>query len=121
MKVQVGHPVELPCAARGVPEPSLAWLKEGAALQAEGGRYSVSSDGSLGLGQVRVEDEGVYTCLASNLAGQDQANTQLLVQGGCPHCADCLHIYITFTFSHLADALIQSDFSKYRDVPPRGK
>ncbi|XP_046908014.1 hemicentin-1 [Hypomesus transpacificus] len=80
MKVQVGHPVELPCAARGVPEPSLAWLKEGAALQAEGGRYSVSSDGSLGLGQVRVEDEGVYTCLASNLAGQDQANTQLLVQ-----------------------------------------
>ncbi|XP_056893820.1 hemicentin-1 isoform X2 [Takifugu flavidus] len=73
MKVQVGHPVELPCMARGVPEPTLTWTRDGK-------RYPVSADGSLVLRDVGLDDEGTYTCTATNTAGTDEAGLQLLVQ-----------------------------------------
>lgn len=74
MKVQEGHPVELPCTVRGVPEPTLTWTKDG-------NRYPVSPDGSLAFRNVGLDDEGTYTCTATNTAGKDEARVQLLVQG----------------------------------------
>ncbi|KAM4629779.1 hemicentin-1 [Polymixia lowei] len=73
MKVQVGHPVELPCVARGVPEPTLTWMKDGK-------QHPMSPDGSLVLSRVGLDDEGTYTCVASNSAGRDEAQVRLLVQ-----------------------------------------
>ncbi|XP_027145831.1 hemicentin-1 [Larimichthys crocea] len=73
MKVQVGHPVELPCVVRGSPEPTLTWTKEGK-------RYPVSPDGSLALRNVGLHDEGTYICTATNAAGKDEAQVRLLVQ-----------------------------------------
>ncbi|XP_063057327.1 hemicentin-1 isoform X2 [Engraulis encrasicolus] len=80
MKVQVDHPVELPCVAQGVPEPSISWLREGAALEVSRGNYRLSADGSLKIRKVSLDDEGVYTCRASNVAGQAEAHIQILVQ-----------------------------------------
>lgn len=79
MKVQVGHPVELPCVVRGVPEPTLTWTQDGT-------RYPVSADGSLALRNVGLDDEGIYTCTATNTAGKDEAQVQLLVQGRFSSC-----------------------------------
>uniref|UniRef100_A0A4W6D352 Hemicentin-1 n=1 Tax=Lates calcarifer TaxID=8187 RepID=A0A4W6D352_LATCA len=73
IKVQVGHPVELPCVVRGVPEPTITWTKDGK-------NYPVSHDGSLALRNVGLDDEGTYTCIATNTAGRDEARVQLLVQ-----------------------------------------
>ncbi|XP_034438633.1 hemicentin-1 isoform X1 [Hippoglossus hippoglossus] len=73
IKVQLGHPVELPCVVRGVPEPTLTWTKGGQG-------YPVSHDGSLALRHVGLDDEGTYTCTATNTAGRDEARVQLLVQ-----------------------------------------
>ncbi|GLD49762.1 hemicentin-1, partial [Lates japonicus] len=73
IKVQVGHPVELPCVVRGVPEPTLTWTKDGK-------NYPVSHDGSLALRNVGLDEEGTYTCTATNTAGRDEARVQLLVQ-----------------------------------------
>lgn len=79
MKVQVGHAIDLPCVAQGVPEPSVSWLKDGSALL-DGSQYKIS-DEALTLNQVGLIDEGVYTCVASNIAGQYEATIQLHVQG----------------------------------------
>jgi len=79
MKVLVGHAIDLPCVAQGVPEPSVSWLKDGATLL-DGSHYRIS-DGALTLNQVGLIDEGVYTCVASSIAGQDEAIIQLHVQG----------------------------------------
>uniref|UniRef100_A0A8C1GCZ4 Hemicentin-1 n=1 Tax=Cyprinus carpio TaxID=7962 RepID=A0A8C1GCZ4_CYPCA len=78
MKVQVGHAIDLPCVAQGVPEPSVSWLKDGSTLL-DGSQYKIS-DEALTLNQVGLMDEGVYTCVASNIAGQDEATIQLHVQ-----------------------------------------
>lgn len=58
----------------GVPEPTLTWTRDGK-------RYPVLGDGSLVLKEVGLDDEGTYTCTATNTAGNDQAQVQLLVQG----------------------------------------
>ncbi|KAM7388095.1 hypothetical protein PAMP_024296 [Pampus punctatissimus] len=73
MKVQVGHHVELPCVVRGVPKPTITWTKDGK-------QYPVTLDGSLAFNHVRLDDEGTYTCTASNTAGRDEAQVQLQVQ-----------------------------------------
>ncbi|KAG5850585.1 hypothetical protein ANANG_G00084020 [Anguilla anguilla] len=80
MKVQVGHPVDLPCVVRGVPEPTVTWLKDGAALLVDGSQYSGLPDGTLAIAQVGLSDAGVYTCVARNVAGRDEAHVQLQVQ-----------------------------------------
>ena len=84
MKVQVGHPIDLPCVVQGVPEPTVTWLKDGAALLADGSQYSDLPDGTLAIAQVGVSDAGVYTCVASNVAGRDEADVQVQVQGASP-------------------------------------
>ncbi|XP_049335709.1 hemicentin-1 isoform X1 [Astyanax mexicanus] len=80
MKVQVEHSVDLPCVAQGVPEPSVSWQKDGTTIVPDGTRYRFSPDGTLTIQKVTLTNEGVYTCTASNIAGQDKANIQLIVQ-----------------------------------------
>ncbi|XP_017276034.1 hemicentin-1 isoform X1 [Kryptolebias marmoratus] len=73
MRVKVGHQVELACVAKGFPEPTLSWTKDDK-------RYSVSPDGSLSLRNVGLDDEGTFTCTATNTAGRDEARVKVLVQ-----------------------------------------
>ncbi|MEQ2233817.1 hypothetical protein ILYODFUR_025673, partial [Ilyodon furcidens] len=73
IKVQVGHQVELACVVEGVPEPTLSWTKDNRS-------YPVSPYGSLILMDIKLDDEGIYTCTANNTAGQDQARVKVQVQ-----------------------------------------
>ncbi|XP_052503745.1 LOW QUALITY PROTEIN: hemicentin-2 [Budorcas taxicolor] len=65
------QPVTLRCAGTGVPTPSLRWWKDGVALAASGG--------SLQIEKVDLKDEGTYTCVASNLAGESRREVTLRV------------------------------------------
>lgn len=81
MKVQVEHSIDLPCVAQGIPQPTVSWLKDSTALVPDGAHYRLSTDGTLTIRKVALPDEGVYACVASNIAGQDEASIQLQVQG----------------------------------------
>ncbi|XP_055255516.1 hemicentin-2 isoform X3 [Moschus berezovskii] len=65
------QPVTLRCAGTGVPTPSLRWWKDGVALAASGG--------SLQIEKVDLKDEGTYTCVATNLAGESRREVTLRV------------------------------------------
>ncbi|KAM5259263.1 hemicentin-2 isoform 1-T1 [Hipposideros larvatus] len=65
------QPLTLRCAGTGVPTPSLSWWKDGVALAASGGNLQIE--------KVDLRDEGVYTCAATNLAGESKRDVVLKV------------------------------------------
>ena len=72
-----GESVTFTCEADGRPQPSLTWSKQG-------GRGSLGPSVTvrgpqLYFARVRKEDEGRYTCQATNSAGSSQAETVLYV------------------------------------------
>uniref|UniRef100_A0A8D0P964 Hemicentin-1 n=1 Tax=Sus scrofa TaxID=9823 RepID=A0A8D0P964_PIG len=81
MKVQVGQRVDLPCSAQGTPLPVITWFKGGSAVLTDGLQHISHPDGTLGIKQVTLSDAGVYTCVATNIAGSDETEITLHVQG----------------------------------------
>uniref|UniRef100_A0A8C4IV11 Hemicentin-2 n=1 Tax=Dicentrarchus labrax TaxID=13489 RepID=A0A8C4IV11_DICLA len=78
LTIAVNSPLELQCSAVGVPPPTLSWLKDGRPLE---GTDIVQQDGHIvRISKVQVEDAGLYTCLASSLAGEDGKNYWVRVQ-----------------------------------------
>ncbi|CAK8691082.1 unnamed protein product [Clavelina lepadiformis] len=68
----VNTPTLLRCSAYGIPSPTIQWLKDGREIDVDnseniliqfGGRY-------LRITNTLLEDEGTYTCVAANLAGE---------------------------------------------------
>ena len=55
------------CKARGVPTPKITWHRNGTLLK-NGERISVDTNGTLRLKSVTEEENGLYSCLAKNLA-----------------------------------------------------
>ncbi|XP_020958298.1 hemicentin-1 isoform X2 [Sus scrofa] len=80
MKVQVGQRVDLPCSAQGTPLPVITWFKGGSAVLTDGLQHISHPDGTLGIKQVMLSDAGVYTCVATNIAGSDETEITLHVQ-----------------------------------------
>nr|XP_028603379.1 hemicentin-1-like [Podarcis muralis] len=78
--------VVLPCVADGMPTPSMNWKKEGQFLMSMVGKYTALSYGDLIVDNAVPEDSGSYTCIASNVAGEDTHTVNLTV-----HCAANLY------------------------------
>lgn len=81
MKVQVGQRVDIPCNAQGSPLPVITWFKDGSTVVVDGARYINNPDGTLSINQAVPSDAGTYTCIATNIAGSDEAEMTLHVQG----------------------------------------
>ncbi|XP_059193550.1 hemicentin-1 [Centropristis striata] len=78
LTIAVNSALELECSAVGAPPPTLSWLKDGRPLE---GSDIVQQDGHfVRISKVQVEDAGLYTCLASSLAGEDGKNHWVRVQ-----------------------------------------
>uniref|UniRef100_A0A8C0VE26 Ig-like domain-containing protein n=1 Tax=Cyanistes caeruleus TaxID=156563 RepID=A0A8C0VE26_CYACU len=71
LKVQAGQQVELPCSVQGVPAPSVSWFRGTGAVPTDGGKFAQSPDGALGINSIQLPDAGLYTCVATNIAGSD--------------------------------------------------
>lgn len=85
LKVQVSQRVDIPCNAHGSPPPVITWFKSGRPMPFNGVQHPGSPDGMLTIEQTALSDAGTYTCSATNIAGSDEAEVTLHVQGGFWH------------------------------------
>ncbi|KAI2666017.1 Protein sidekick-2 [Labeo rohita] len=72
--------VDIPCQARGVPQPDIVWYKDAVPISpVKTPRYRVLVGGSLQINGLLPDDTGMFQCFARNLAGEIQTNTYLAV------------------------------------------
>ncbi|XP_076592120.1 neural cell adhesion molecule 1b isoform X5 [Chaetodon auriga] len=75
----VGQPAMLTCAVDGYPEPMVTWTRNEVVLEARE-KYSFNEDGSeMTIMDVTKLDEGEYTCIAKNKAGESEQELSLRV------------------------------------------
>uniref|UniRef100_A0A8C8JV91 Sidekick cell adhesion molecule 2b n=1 Tax=Oncorhynchus tshawytscha TaxID=74940 RepID=A0A8C8JV91_ONCTS len=78
--------VDIPCQARGVPQPDIVWYKDAAPISpVKTPRYRVLVGGSLQVNGLLPDDTGMFQCFARNLAGEVQTNTYLAVTSIAPN------------------------------------
>ncbi|VDM60006.1 unnamed protein product [Angiostrongylus costaricensis] len=77
--VLVNETVSLPCPAHAIPPPIRIWSYEGQNLEETYMLYEHEVDGELILPSVQLDNTGHYTCLVSNLAGDDSITYSLEV------------------------------------------
>ncbi|KAG7273377.1 hypothetical protein CRUP_026368 [Coryphaenoides rupestris] len=70
IKVIENNRTFLDCPFFGSPLPELRWFKNGQGSGLDGGHYRVYINGTLEFKRARPEDEGTYTCVASNILGK---------------------------------------------------
>ncbi|XP_071453390.1 contactin [Hetaerina americana] len=76
-----GGNVTIKCNPEAAPRPKFVWKKDGNVLGA-GGRRRILENGNLIISPVSRDDEGVYTCTASNMYGSDESKGRLIVLRG---------------------------------------
>nr|XP_055039240.1 neurofascin homolog (chicken) a isoform X16 [Misgurnus anguillicaudatus] len=80
IKVIENNRTFLDCPFFGSPFPTLRWFKNGQGSGLDGGQYKVYFNGTLEITQARPEDQGTYTCVASNMLGQVDNQVRLEVK-----------------------------------------
>jgi len=76
-----GGNVTIKCEPEAAPRPKFNWLKDGFNL-GSGGRRRILPNGALIINPVSREDEGTYTCVATNTRGRDESSGKLTVVRG---------------------------------------
>lgn len=66
------------CDPEAAPRPQFQWKKDGA-LIAHGGHRRISATGTLYISPTSRDDEGVYSCVATNSYGTDESRSRLIV------------------------------------------
>ncbi|XP_036427826.1 protein sidekick-2 [Colossoma macropomum] len=78
--------VDIPCQARGVPQPEIVWYKDALPINpVRLPRYRVLAGGSLQVNGLLPDDTGMFQCFARNEAGEVQTNTYLAVTSIAPN------------------------------------
>lgn len=69
--VTSGNTVYFTCRAEGNPKPQIIWLRNNNALNMrDDTRLNLLEDGTLMIQDTRETDQGVYQCMAKNVAGE---------------------------------------------------
>ncbi|NXL77816.1 HMCN1 protein, partial [Leptocoma aspasia] len=81
VKIKVNHSLTLECEAHAIPAAAISWYKDGQApLQADEHVLIQGSGHTLHIKEAQVLDTGRYTCLASNIAGEDELEFDVNIQ-----------------------------------------
>ena len=91
LKTQIvitGGKIILTCQGKGIPRPTVAWLKNGQKIT-NSSRVVLSSSvfgdklvkSELMINDTKYEDIGVYTCVIENVVGGTNSKGTLLVHG----------------------------------------
>ncbi|XP_067234714.1 vascular endothelial growth factor receptor 1 isoform X3 [Chanodichthys erythropterus] len=78
--VNVSSSVTLHCPARGIPHPQITWYKDRRKLQQVSGIMLLPEKGALHIDRITVEDQGLYTCEATNERGSVGSSAHIWVQ-----------------------------------------
>ncbi|XP_034035488.1 hemicentin-1 [Thalassophryne amazonica] len=80
VKINVNSTLTLECAAEAIPTPALEWYKDGQILQADD-HVSITANGRIvQIKYAQVSDTGRYTCVATNIAGEDEKDFDVNIQ-----------------------------------------
>ncbi|XP_039982500.1 vascular endothelial growth factor receptor 1 isoform X2 [Xiphias gladius] len=77
--VNVSSSVTLSCPSQGVPHPTITWYKDEHALSQGSGIVISPEDGTLHIDRITVEDQGLYTCQATNERGSAESSAYIWV------------------------------------------
>lgn len=78
--VKLGESAKLICEAKGEPSPKILWISPGNyVISKSSDKFHILEDG-MWVRKVRLADEGKYTCVAQNAAGDDVKNIKLEVE-----------------------------------------
>ncbi|XP_012671579.2 vascular endothelial growth factor receptor 1 isoform X1 [Clupea harengus] len=80
-RVNVSTSVTLQCPVTGVPLPLITWYKDHRRLQQVSGIMMAPEGGALHIDRITVEDQGLYTCQATNGRGSVESSAYVWVEG----------------------------------------
>ncbi|EDW95649.1 contactin [Drosophila yakuba] len=66
------------CDPEAAPRPKFQWKKDGQVI-GSGGHRRILPSGTLTIAPTSRDDEGIYTCIASNQAGTDESHARVIV------------------------------------------
>ncbi|XP_043661413.1 protein sidekick isoform X6 [Drosophila teissieri] len=83
---EFGGQVQLACDVVGEPTPQVKWFRNAESVDAhiESGRYTLSTDNTLVIKKLILDDAAMFQCLAINEAGENSASTWLRVKTSAP-------------------------------------
>uniref|UniRef100_A0A6I8NDK7 Leucine-rich repeats and immunoglobulin-like domains protein 2 n=2 Tax=Ornithorhynchus anatinus TaxID=9258 RepID=A0A6I8NDK7_ORNAN len=82
LTIRTGAMARLECAAEGHPVPQISWQKDGGTdfpAARERRMHVMPEDDVFFIANVKIEDMGIYSCMAQNTAGGLSANATLTV------------------------------------------
>lgn len=82
LTIRTGAMARLECAAQGHPAPQISWQKDGGTdfpAARERRMHVMPEDDVFFIANVKIEDMGIYSCMAQNIAGGLSANASLTV------------------------------------------
>ncbi|CAN9506270.1 unnamed protein product [Ophioblennius macclurei] len=77
--VNVSSSVTFSCPSQGIPTPTVTWYKDERALLQGSGIVISAVDGTLHIDRITVEDQGLYTCQATNERGFAESSAHIWV------------------------------------------
>ncbi|XP_076869572.1 vascular endothelial growth factor receptor 1 isoform X2 [Brachyhypopomus gauderio] len=78
--VNVSSSVTLCCPAHGVPRPLITWYKDHRRLKQVSGIMLTPEEGTLHIDRITTEDQGLYTCEATNEKGSVGSSAYISVE-----------------------------------------